>query len=147
MRIALALFGIALVTVTLSAADFTGTWVLDSAKSTSTPVVSETMKIEQTGPNSYKTIIDAVLKSGEKRHQEIDRIYDGKEHPSTGVGIPGGASEICVMVNASTRKITQKRNGKLVSEFTTTVSPDGKTMNNRRMTGNMEEIQVFERQQ
>jgi hypothetical protein len=145
MRITLALFGLVSLTVMLSAADFTGTWVLNSAQSTSTTIVSETMKIEQTGPNAYTTIIDAVLKSGEKRHQEINRMYDGKEHPSTGVGIPGGASEICVMVNASTRKITQKRNGKLVSEFTTTVSPDGKTMNNRRITGNMEEIQVFER--
>src|SRR5438105_2608496 len=76
MRIALALCGMLSLTVTLSAADFTGTWVLNPAKSTAPNIVSQTMKIEQTGANTTKDIIDVVLKSGQKVHQEINRIYD-----------------------------------------------------------------------
>jgi hypothetical protein len=126
--------------------DFTGTWQLNAAKSKSDTTVSQTMKIEKAGSDTYKTTIDVVLKSGEKRHQEINRTYDGKEHPSTGVGAPSGAREICQQVNPSTRKVTQKRDGKLFSEFTSTISSDGKVMTNRRITGNTEEILVFEKQ-
>jgi hypothetical protein len=126
--------------------DFTGTWQLNAAKSKLDNTVGQTMKIENVGPDTYKTTIDAVLKSGEKRHQEISRTYDGKERPSVGIGAPSGATEICQHVNASTRKVTQKRDGKLFSEFTSTISPDGKVMTNRRITGNTEEILVFEKQ-
>jgi hypothetical protein len=126
--------------------DFTGTWKLNFAKSKpSNDLVSETMKIEQTGPNAYRTTIDDALKSGQKGHQEINRICDGKEHPSTGVGFKQeGATEICEQMS-STRKVTQKRDGKVVSEFTSTVSPDGKVMTNVRKGGGDETL-VFERQ-
>jgi hypothetical protein len=46
---------------------------------------------------------------------------------------------------SSTRKVTQKRDGKVVSEFTSTVSPDGKVMTNVRKGGGDETL-VFERQ-
>jgi len=53
-------------------------------------------------------------------------------------------SEICERMS-STRKVTQKRDGKVVSEFTSTVSPDGKVMTNVRKGGGDETL-VFERQ-
>src|SRR5437868_5657900 len=111
MRSALAVFGMLSLTATLSAADIAGTWVFNPAKSTAPNIISQTMKIEQTGPNTYKDTIDVVLKSGQKVHQEINRIYDGKEHPVTGVGITSGGTEICEQIDASTRKFTQKRDG------------------------------------
>ena len=92
-----------------------------------------------------KDIIDVVLKSGQKVHQEINRIYDGKEHPVTGVGITSGGTEICQQIDASTRKITQKRDRKVVSEITSTISADGKTLTNRRTTGDVKDVRVFER--
>jgi hypothetical protein len=140
------ILGTILLAVPLMASDFTGTWKLNLAKSKpSTDLASETMKIEQTDPNAYRTTIDSVLKSRQKEHQEINRICDGKEHPSTGVGFKQeGATEICEQMS-STRKVTQKRDGKVVSEFTSTVSPDGKVMTNVRKGGGDETL-VFERQ-
>jgi hypothetical protein len=147
MRLALTILTTISLTLTLAAADFDGAWKLNISKSKlSNDVASQTMKIEQTGPNSHKTTVDAVLKSGEKRHQEINRICDGKEHPAIGVGLPAGAAEICQQIDAVTRKVTQKRDGKLLSEFTSSVSSDGKVMTNQRTTGNVEEVLVFERQ-
>jgi hypothetical protein len=146
MRFAGMLIGITCLTATLVAADFTGTWKLNLAKSQGTnDLVSFIIKIEQTGPNMYRTTVDTVVKSGEKGHQEINRIYDGEEHPMTGEGIPEGASEICQFVDASTRKITQKRGGKVVSELTATMSSDGKVTTLHR-TGNREEHFILEKQ-
>jgi len=102
--------------ITLAAADFTGTWKLNIEKSTfeTNNLTSETMTISQTAPNAYTTAFDVVTKSGEKHHQEFNRIYDGKEHPLAGVNVKAeGISEICEQINASTRKITRKRGGKV----------------------------------
>jgi len=146
MRPTAIILGTLLLAVTAMASDFTGTWKLSLAKSKpSNDLAGETMKIEQTGPHAYRTTIDSVLKSGQKEHQEINRICDGKEHPSTGVGFKQeGATEICEQMS-STRKVTQKRDGKVVSEFTSTVSSDGKVMTNVRKGGGDETL-VFERQ-
>jgi hypothetical protein len=139
--------------MTLVAADsYVGTWKLNVAKSkltgNSVDLVSETMTVAMTGPNTFRTTIDAVTKSGQTRHQEINRTLDGKEHPVTGVGVnPAGATEIVEPVDASTRRLTQKRDGKVVSTFTSIVSPDGKTMTtDRHRADGSEEINVFERQ-
>jgi hypothetical protein len=124
------IFGMMLFALTAIAADFDGVWKLDLAKSKpSLDLAGETMTIEKTGPDSRRTIIDTVTKSEEKSHQVIYRIYDGKEHPATGAGFKAeGATEICEQVDASTRRITQKRDGKVTSELTSTVSSDGKVM-------------------
>src|SRR5579859_5970693 len=92
----LALFALTLSAVTVMASDFTGTWKLNLAKSKpSNDLATQTMKIEQTGPNSYRTTIDGFLNSGKKEHQEVNRICDGKEHPAKGVGFKQeGATEI-----------------------------------------------------
>ena len=142
MRPTLMILGTILLAVT--GADFTGTWKLNLAKSKlRNDLASETMKIEQTGPNTYRTTVDIVLKSGQKEHQEINRICDGEEHPSTGVGFKQeGAAEICEQMSSS-RKVTQKRDGKAVSEFTSTVSGDGKVMTN---VWKGDETRVFDRQ-
>jgi hypothetical protein len=141
-----ALFVLVLSTVTVMASDFTGTWKLNLAKSKpSNDLTSQTMKIEQTGPNAYRTTIDSVMNSGKKEHQEVNRICDGKEHATTGVGFKQeGATEICEQMG-SNRKVTQKRDGKVVSEFTSIVSTDGKVMTNVRKGGGDETL-VFDRQ-
>lgn len=149
MLTARAILGTLSLAVTVMAADFTGTWKLNLAKSkprNGNVLASQTMKIERTGSNTYRNTIDAVLNSGQARHTEINRIYDGKEHPITGVGVDSErVTEICQELGASTRKITQKRDGKAVSEITSTVSPDGKMMTNVRAGGGAETL-VFEKQ-
>jgi len=79
---------------------------------------------------------------------EINRFYDGNQHPATGVGFKQeGATEIDQQVDASTRNIIQKRDGRVTNELTSTVSPDGKTMTNKTHRANgSEDIQVFEKQ-
>lgn len=90
MRIALTALAVFSCSFTLMAADpFVGTWKLNVEKSKlgTADMASETMKISKTGPNVYRTAIDSVSNSGETRHSERDRTYDGKEHQGTGVGI------------------------------------------------------------
>jgi hypothetical protein len=146
MRLAQLLLGIASLNLTLFAVDFTGAWKLNLAKSQGRDdMESQIMKIEQSGPNTFLTTIDVVFKSSQKQHQEINRVYDGKEHPAAGVGIAKGSSEICQYLDASTHKITQKRDGKVISELVGTISADGKVMTNRRI-GSREGTAVFERQ-
>ena len=144
LRMALIIFA---ATASLIAADFSGTWKLNVEKSRPRfSLASDTTKIEEAPPYSVRTTLDQILKSGEKRHQEISRICDGKEHPVTGVGFKQeAASEICERLDTSTIKITQKRDGKEVSEFTSHISPDGKVMTIVRKGGGDETL-VFERQ-
>ena len=153
MRIALTVVAILSFSMTLEAAEpFVGTWKLNVGKSkltgNSVNISSETMMISKTGPKAFRTTIDSVSKSGQTRHFEINRTYDGKEHPATGVGFKQeGATEIDQRVDASTRHIVSKRDGKVRNELTSTVSSDGKTMTNttRRADGS-EDIEVFDRQ-
>jgi ADP-dependent phosphofructokinase/glucokinase len=148
MRIASIVLGTISLSVSLLAGDFTGTWSLNIAQSkTERTVTSQTNKIEKISNQTFRTTIDAVTKSGEKTHQEIIRTFDGKEHPAEGTGFSkeNSPSEICEQVDASTRKITQKRNGKTTSVLNVTISPDGKTMTTIR-TGNRAETLVFDKQ-
>jgi len=147
MRIALiaALFSFSMV---LSAAEpFVGTWKLDVARSTllgnNKDVTSETMTISKVGPNTFRTTTDEMLKSGKTRHAENSRVMDGREHSATGVGLTPGLIEISEQVDASTRKITGKRDGKFLGEMTSTVSSDGKVMTNRWDTG---QVKIFQKQ-
>lgn len=129
----------------MAAAPFEGIWKLNVGKSKLAPnrdIAAETMKIVETGRDSFKTITDITTKSGQNRHEELDRILDGKEHP-TGAQ---GESEIVERPSESTRKITGKRDGKKIGEIISTVSPDGKVMTNHRNTSAGEETLVFEKQ-
>jgi len=129
----------------MAADPFEGTWKLNVGKSKLDPareIATETMKIVKTGPDSFKTITDITTKSGQNRHQETDRILDGKEHST----VEQGASEIVERPSESTRKITGKRDGKKIGEILSTISPDGKIMINQRKTSTGEETLVFEKQ-
>ncbi len=133
---------------TAMAADFTGTWKMDLEKSTgdNSKVAYDTMKLEQTGPNAYRTTIDIVGKSGSKTHHEMNRIYDGQERPVPGDGLSPQGTEICEITSAGDRKITFKENGKVVSVLTSSVSKDGKTLTNAVTTDKGQHVSIFERQ-
>ena len=147
MRITVAVLAAMSFSMALNAAEsFYGTWKLnvDKSKIRCSDIAGETMKITETGPNSYRNVTDLVSKSGKSRHQDIgDRYLDGKERP-----VPGqaGVSYAIVRVDASTHKIITKRDGKVVQEITAVVSPDGKLQTNHQVVGACEETLVFERQ-
>ncbi len=147
MRVASILFSALLFVASATAADFVGTWKVNIAKSNlpaNSNVASQTLTLQQAGPNTYKTIQVVVLQSGETQNGEIIRLYDGKEHVSEGSGFPKGRSEICEFVGAKTRKIVVKRDGKQIDEFTSNISGDGKTMTNVHV-GNNPKTEIFER--
>jgi hypothetical protein len=133
---------------TALAADFTGTWKLNPAKSQlqHSDIVSETLTIEQTGPHTYRSIVDIVTKSGQRRHLDTIRVYDGKEQQVKGVDGTTGASEICTLTPPSARKIIHKENGAIVLTIDSSVSAEGKTMTNIRTDAGGKDVLVFDRQ-
>lgn len=149
MRLTITALATVVFSFTVVASDFTGTWKLNVAKSKlrGNDIASETETITQTGPNTYTTTVDLATTSGVKRHLEISRVNDGKEHPATGVGFKReGRTEISQQITPSIRKITSKKDGKIIGEIISTLSPDGKVMTNHRTIGTTEEVRVFERQ-
>jgi hypothetical protein len=113
---------------TAMAADFTGTWKLNLEKSPGTRLASGTIKLEQIGPNAYRTTVDNVSKSGKTTHSEMNRVYDAQERHVNGDGLTDQGTEICEITSDGTRKVTMKENGKVVEVISATISADGKTM-------------------
>lgn len=130
---------------TVQGQNFTGTWKLNPEKSKNVPptTAAQTLTIERSGPNSWRSAVDLVLKSGEKKHAEITRTCDGQEHP-----IPNtDETESCELLNTGERRFTEKRDGKIIVVVTSSVSTDGRTMTNRaKRPGRDESVLVFDRQ-
>jgi hypothetical protein len=130
------------------AADFTGTWKLSLEKSSpdTSKIAYETIKLEQTGPNAYRTTHDVVLKSGSKTHHEMNRIYDGQERTVPGDGLAPQGTEICEITGPGDRKITFRKDGKVVEVLTSSVSKDGKTLTNTITTDKGRYVSVYDKQ-
>jgi hypothetical protein len=106
---------VALISAASFAADFTGTWKLNPAKSKLSPhseIAGSVTKIEKTGANTYRVQIDHALKSGGNRRLAATRICDGKEHRDE--ASPSPTMYTC---DAATFNHTFKRDGKLFSEI------------------------------
>ncbi|HEY4213594.1 MAG TPA: hypothetical protein VGM84_19100 [Steroidobacteraceae bacterium] len=139
----------ALATQTAMAAEpFEGTWKLVPEKSKlGLKIQTLVMTITKTGPNTFRTVQDATLKSGEKRHQESERVMDGKEHAVT-IGATGDhqRSIIARRIDANTREITDKSDGKVTETVVSVVAPDGRTMKNVEHEANGNEwISIYAR--
>jgi len=130
------------------AADIAGTWKLNlkTSPDPSPNLVSQTMKLEQAGPNTYRTIIDGVQKSGKTTHYEITRIYDGQERHVEGDGLSAESTEICEFTSDGLRKITMKEKGKTVAVITSSVSADGKTMTHTMTNDSGKHVAIYDRQ-
>ena len=117
---------------TIAAADFTGTWKLDTAKSKlgNRDITQGTLTTRQTGPDTYTSTLDFVTRTGEKRHQESVRVCDGKEHAVPHVDPSKVSTVMCQVGPGSTRKIVEKEDNKVIVEMTSTVSADGKVLTN-----------------
>jgi hypothetical protein len=155
MRIASLAGAVILPALSLLAAEITGTWKLDVAKSKLAPtatITSETMKIVETAPKVYRGIFDETTKTGESRHIEIIRYDDGKEHPLEGVNVPAGYVEVSkASADGSAVNTIRKKDGRVTSELNAKISPDGKTMTVHQKGVNtkgeaFDETLLFERQ-
>jgi hypothetical protein len=104
------------------------------------------MKLEQIGPNAYRTTIDSEMKSGEKRHIAIDRVYDGQERHVPNDGLSPQGTEICEITPEGVRKITMKENGKVVAVIESTISADGKTMTQSMTNDKGKHVSILDKQ-
>lgn len=148
LRFARTLFLIVLFAGTLRGAEFTGTWKLNPEKSKlgDRDIVQATLVTRQTGPNTFASALDYVTRSGEKRHSESVRICDGKEHPLPALDSSKPATVTCEIGPNSSRKIVEKKSGKVIVEMTSTVSPDGRVLTNVWKYEDGEVVFVFEKQ-
>lgn len=150
MRPVLALIAIVSLGSALEAADASEiTWKLNVEKSKlHNPVQSYLLKIELIAPKTHRLTWDIVSGDGTKRHQELVRIADGKEHVSEGMNVPAGTSEI---VSEDFAKVIHKRDGKTVYQMTVIVASDGKSQQAAvtGVDGNgkpYQDLEVFDRQ-
>jgi hypothetical protein len=108
-----------------------GTWQLDAAKSKFSPgpaPKSIVLKVEQSD-QGIKATSDAELPDGKKTHTEFTAAYDGKDYPLTGSPI---ADTVSLKMDGKTRIRTDKKGGKVVMTYTSTLSSDGKTFTVRQ---------------
>jgi hypothetical protein len=108
-----------------------GTWQLDVAKSKFSPGPAPktlVLKVEK-ADKGVKAQSDAELPDGKKTHTEFTAAYDGKDYPLTGSPI---ADTVSLKMDGKTRIRTDKKGGKVVMTYTSTVSADGKTFTVRQ---------------
>ena len=121
ITLAIALGGTAL-------AQAVGTWKLNLAKSKYQPgqaPKSITLVYEAAGAG-MKVTVDSVPADGPAIHYAVTANYDGKDVPV--VGNPNADMVARTRVNATTTKLVNKKDGKILSTATLVVSADGKTL-------------------
>jgi hypothetical protein len=127
-RIAVKLvIGVAITAIGMFAADtLVGTWKLNPAKSTSTPLKSRTDVRESTPDGGVKVTRTDQMASGASSESTYTYKYDGKEYPVTG----GQFDTVAVKrVDASTISWdVKKSDGKYHQTGQFIVSKDGKTL-------------------
>jgi hypothetical protein len=109
-----------------------GTWKLNVAKSKYTPgppAKSQTITYAAV-PNGLKVTVEGVDGDGNKMAYGYTAMFDGKDYPEAGVGVPGGADTVSGLkrVDARTTEYVNKKGGKLVQTGRRVVSADGKTL-------------------
>ena len=105
-----------------------GTWKLNLAKSKYSPgpaPKSATTIITAAGQGT-KVVVDQALADGSVRHWEFTATYDSKDSKVTGNN-PDADTVARTRIDASTVQTISKKNGKVTTMQTSTVSADGKT--------------------
>ena len=115
---------------TLWAADpFSGTWVLNLSKSTIHPAfkVSKSQIVQITVDGSdFEIEEEVVTDSGERLTMHIKGKFDGKDYPIT--GNPYVDTIAYQRVDRNILKGTAKKDGKIILNDTSVLSPDGNSI-------------------
>ena len=136
--VSLTVVGMMFAGTTFAAGPFAGTWKL---RPTPTDKLAERTITEiETAPNVFVDTYQDVARTGVTSKREDSLICDGKEHP-----VPNEKYTLtCTQIDASTRTITGKQDGKTIQEIRHELSADGKSMTVRnKKTGN---ATVYDRQ-
>jgi hypothetical protein len=105
-----------------------GTWKLDTAKSKFTPgpaPKSMTVTYSEDG-NNLKIVVDMTPAASPAQHWEMTAAYDGKDYPLT--GNPNADTISMKRIDDRRGESTFKKDGKVTSVNTRTLSADGKTL-------------------
>lgn len=105
-----------------------GTWKVNLSKSKyqqGQAPKSMTLVYEAAG-EGIKVTVDQVPADGPAIHYAYTANYDGKDVPV--VGNPNGDIAARTRVNATTTKLVNKKDGKILSTMTIVTSADGKTL-------------------
>jgi hypothetical protein len=108
------------------AADQSGTWKLNTAKSKISPgaAKNDTVVITAMG-EKMKVVVDGTDSSGKAAHNEWMGKFDGMDYPVT--GDPSVDMRSYKPTGDHTWAVAQKKNGKVTTSGTVTISADGKT--------------------
>ena len=122
-------------TVILAADVFSGTWKLNTAKSTYSPgpAPKEGVGKIEAVDNGLKVALDGVNATGQKAHTEYTVKFDGKDYPvkSTLDGKPQDAAPDMISakkIDDYTFETTTKTKGKMLGTSKNVYSKDGKTL-------------------
>ena len=122
------LVGVLALSLVATAADSSsGTWKVNTQKSTYSPgpAPKNLTVVIECDDNNYK--IDATGTDGEGKpiHVQYSAKFDGKDYPAT--GSPNVDAVAIKRIDANTIETVQKKDGKVVMTITSKVSNDGKT--------------------
>ena len=122
------LVGVLALSLVATAADSSsGTWKVNTQKSTYSPgpAPKNLTVVIECDDNNYK--IDATGTDGEGKpiHVQYSAKFDGKDSPAT--GSPNVDAVAIKRIDANTIETVQKKDGKVVMTITSKVSNDGKT--------------------
>ena len=127
-----------------------GTWKLNLSKSVYDPgpaPQSLVHQYESAGKDTYKNTRDLVDANGKSSHRELTLVFDGNEHPRAN---PSSAT-MDRRFDAYNLEGMSMKDGKLITVFMRSVSPDGKTLTFKTMGTNAEgkpfsRVEVFDKQ-
>jgi hypothetical protein len=122
-----AILVLAMATIAMAADPFVGTWKLNVTKSkfpTGQAPTSEILKCVAQ-ENGLMGSFDTVDAAGKASHSEFSAKYDGKDYPQP--GDPNVDTTAFRKINPYTLTVVDKKAGKEVGRYRSTVSTDGKT--------------------
>jgi hypothetical protein len=103
-----------------------GTWKLNEAKSTFSPMApkNNTVAYDAAGDN-VKVTVDGTDREGKPTHNEWTGKFDGKDYPL--MGDPDADTRSYKKIDDRTTELTNKKGGKVTASGRIVVSADGKS--------------------
>ena len=108
-----------------------GTWKLNATKSKYSGQAKPQSRTQTLEPNNegVNARVEGKAGDGSPIKYSYAAKYDGKDHPITGDGAPGGADSVAMRrIDEHTRETTYKKSGKVVMTSRSSISKDGRTM-------------------